>query len=339
MKRTVSKGAVHIHTTHSDGTGSIKQTVKAAKKAGLEWIIITDHNTLAGLNEEGVYEGVVVLTGNEISPEPGNHYLAFDINKEISEKLPPQSFIDEVNKQGGFGFIAHPDEKINRKNSFKPLRWTDWEVTGFHGIEIWNYMSDWVDKYEPKKAIYQYLFRHLILTGPTQNILNRWDDLNNKNRGILPALGSADAHALKYSVLKVFPYFDTFKTITNYIYLEEKLSSDFDKAKKQIYNALKAGNNLIVNRNLSKKSDEINFYIENNGRLSFPGDTSELNEESILSVRLPEKANIKIIRNGQIIRNVITHEFEMSRLESGKYRLEIFLKNKPWAFSNPIIAK
>ncbi len=51
--KTTCKGAIHIHTTHSDGTSTIKEIAKAAKKAGLEWIIITDHNNLKGLREEG----------------------------------------------------------------------------------------------------------------------------------------------------------------------------------------------------------------------------------------------------------------------------------------------
>lgn len=335
----VSKGSIHIHTTYSDGTASIKQIVKSAKKAGLEWIIITDHNNLSGLGEEGWYDGVAVLVGKEISPDDGDHYLAFDIQEEIPESLSSQAVIHEVNKQGGFGFIAHPDESLCRKNSFRPLRWTDWNVTDFQGLEIWNYMSDWGDQYEPKKAILQYIFRHRMLSGPTQNVLKWWDKLNNQNGKIFPAIGSIDAHALKYLLpfVKIFPYYDTFKTITNYIYLEENLSSDFETAKKQIYDAVKCGKNLIINRFWSKESDKVCFHIENNGKLAYAGDKTDFNEENTLVVRLPQEANIKIIRNGKVIRNIHTQEFEMGQLKSGKYRLEVFYKDKPWVFSNPII--
>ena len=38
-----SIGAIHIHSKFSDGSGDIEQITKAAKKAGLDWIIITDH--------------------------------------------------------------------------------------------------------------------------------------------------------------------------------------------------------------------------------------------------------------------------------------------------------
>ena len=335
--KSVTKGAIHIHSTHSDGTESIKQIAKTAKKAGLDWIIITDHNSLDGLNEEGWYDGVAVLTGKEISPETGNHYLALDIQEEIPETLPPEFFIEEVNRQGGFGFIAHPDETKARRNSYPPLRWSDWEVTGFQGLEIWNYMSDWVDKYQPENAFRQYLSRHHLLTGPTKNVLNWWDDLNNKNGEIIPAIGGSDAHAFRFYFLKVFPYLDAFRTITNYIYLEKNLSSDFEEAKKQIYTAIRSGKNLIVNRIWNKNSDSISFYIENNGQLAFAGDKTNIDEKNILSVKLPAKGEIRIILNGELIRSVCTHDFETGDLKAGKYRIEVFYKGKPWVFSNPIM--
>jgi len=343
MKNT-SKGAIHIHTNYSDGTSTIKQIVRAAKKAGLEWIIITDHNNLTGLKEEGWYDGVAVIVGEEISPKLGDHYLAFDITQAISEKLHPQEFINEVNNQGGFGFIAHPDESSNRKHKLPPLKWTDWDVNNFQGLEIWNYLSDWGDNCDPKKGLYNYVFRHQMLKGPTQKVLNWWDKLNNKNAEIFPAIGSLDAHALKHYwfkklYLKIFPYKDCFKTITNYVYLEEKLSPNFNKAKKQIYDAVRFGNNLIINRIWSKKSDEISFYIENNSKKAFSGDKISLNEENILTVKLPKIGNIRILNNGKVIRDVNTYEFQMSDLKTGKYRLEVRYKNRPWIFSNPIIVE
>ena len=40
---------MHIHSTYSDGTSSVKEIVKAAKKRGLSLISLTDHDTTAGL--------------------------------------------------------------------------------------------------------------------------------------------------------------------------------------------------------------------------------------------------------------------------------------------------
>lgn len=340
--KTISKGATHIHTTYSDGTSTIKQIAKAAKRAGLEWIIITDHNNLTGLKEEGWYDGLAVIVGEEISPPAGNHYLAFDIQQTISANLSSQEVIDEATKQGGFGFIAHPDESTSRKHNLPPLIWTDWEIKGFQGLEIWNFLSDWGDEFDPKQGFHHYLFKNHLLKGPTQKVLNWWDRLNNDSPEIFPAIGSLDAHALRHYLfkslhLKVFSYNDSFKTITNYIYLEEKLSTDFNQAKKQIYDALRGGNNIIINRIWSKKSDEISFYIENSTQKAFSGDKITFSEENILTVKLPKKGNIKILLDGKVVKEVCTYEFQMSDLKTGKYRLEVRYKNRPWIFSNPVI--
>ena len=301
----ISKGAFHLHSTYSDGTGTIKEIADDAKKSGLDWIIITDHNTLSGLHndEEGWYNGLAVIIGEEISPGSGNHYLSIGTKEEVSCKLSPQEFINKIKSLGGIGFIAHPDESVSRKNNYPPLRWTDWNIKGFDGIEIWNYMSDWVDNYDSRLQLYHLLARHKILKGPTDNVLKWWDSLNNENTKIIPAVGSLDSHALKFGPVKVFPYHDTFKTITNHIFLKKNLSLNFDKAKIQILEALKSGNNIIVNRILNKKNNinknnKINnnklcFSIINKKQKTFPGEKTNLESDSKLLIKLPQKLELK----------------------------------------------
>ena len=43
-----------MHTTYSDGTGSHKEIAEAALRAGLDAIIVTDHNVLVS-GPEGYY--------------------------------------------------------------------------------------------------------------------------------------------------------------------------------------------------------------------------------------------------------------------------------------------
>ncbi len=112
-------GAIHIHSLFSDGTGDLKTIVKAAKKAGLDWVIITDHNTMEA--EEGIFDGVYVIRGEEISPHSENHYLALGINEVIEPCDNPQVYVDKVRKLGGFGFSAHPDEGFTTDNNGNPV--------------------------------------------------------------------------------------------------------------------------------------------------------------------------------------------------------------------------
>ena len=115
------RGAIHIHSLNSDGSGDIETISRAAQKAGLSWIILTDHNYID--TEEGIYNNVYVLKGEEISPKNKNHYLALGINHKIEPDENPQIFIGEVREQNGIGFAAHPDEFSKRKNNYPPINW------------------------------------------------------------------------------------------------------------------------------------------------------------------------------------------------------------------------
>jgi hypothetical protein len=338
----VYKGTLHIHSSYSDGSGSIEKIAFAAKKAGLDFIIITDHNNLKGLKEgkEGWYDGVAVTFGEEISPDDGDHYLAFNIKDKVSHNMKPEEFIAEVKKQGGFGFIAHPDENPKRKNSYKPLRWSNWDIKGFDGLEIWNHLSDWVDVYSPATVVRDYFLRDRVVKGPSADVLQWWDRLNNENKEIVPAIGGVDAHALKFRYYGldfiVFPYEYTFKTVTNHIMLESELSKSFEEAKRQIHEALKSGKNFIANRVWNKKELTTPFWIEDNNQKVFPGSTAGFAKEAKAFIKLPQKGLIKIIRNGKLIYENKAQEAEFEIKESGKYRVEVYYKNSPWIFTNPV---
>ena len=53
-------GNMHIHSTYSDGSLDIEAIAARASRAGLNFIIISDHYTLEGLyqNKEGYQQGV-----------------------------------------------------------------------------------------------------------------------------------------------------------------------------------------------------------------------------------------------------------------------------------------
>jgi hypothetical protein len=333
-----------MHTIYSDGTGNIKEIADAAKKTGLKWIIITDHNNIAGLenNEEGWYDGVAVIIGEEISPENSDHYIAVGIKEEINPDIGYKNYINEVNAQEGIGFIAHPDESKNRKNDLKPLRWTDWDVTGFTGLEVWNYLSDLVDNYDPQKAVLWYFNRNRMLSGPTSKVLDWWDSLNNTDK-IIPAVGGVDVHALNYKFmginLKIFPYYDSLKTVSNILLIDKQLSNDFQEAKKQILDALKNGNNMIMNRIWGKKNVYPEFYIENSKGKAYSGEIIKSDANTKAVVKVSQKARIKLIYNGKILSETENTSMTVENLKSGKYRAEIYFKNRPWIFSNPVCIK
>lgn len=332
-------GAIHIHTKHSDGTGDIEDIAKSAKKAGLSWIIITDHNNFDV--SEGIINGVYVIKGEEISPENNsNHYLALGINELINPQNNVQDNINSVKNRGGFGFAAHPDESDDRLNSFKPIKWTDKDIIP-DGIEIWNWFSSWGDKYNDKNVltkIYSCIFRSKLVNMPNKSTLKWWDELNNSSKNIVPAIGGVDAHALKikgYIIpLTIFSYDYMFKTIANAVEIDA-LSKDFSTAKNQILNALKNGNNIIVNRQINKKIPE--FYIKNICDRISGGETSSGNN-NYLVVKSPVKCDIKVLKNGTEYLSCKDKYLKIP-VSEGKYRVELTKNARGYAYSNPIIVK
>ena len=79
---------LHTHTNFSDGSYSPEELVVAAKKIGLHYLSITDHDTIDGvrhLYENGLYpgRGVNVIPGVELSanhPERDIHIVGYNID-------------------------------------------------------------------------------------------------------------------------------------------------------------------------------------------------------------------------------------------------------------------
>jgi predicted metal-dependent phosphoesterase TrpH len=59
---------VHLHSTHSDGTGTVREIARAAARARADVVLLTDHDTMAArrLGEEGWYGDVLLIAGDEI---------------------------------------------------------------------------------------------------------------------------------------------------------------------------------------------------------------------------------------------------------------------------------
>jgi predicted metal-dependent phosphoesterase TrpH len=81
-------GDLHTHTIFSDGSYSPEELVAVAKKIGLHYLGITDHDTVDGvrhLYENGLYpgRGVNIIPGVELSanhPEKDIHIVGYNID-------------------------------------------------------------------------------------------------------------------------------------------------------------------------------------------------------------------------------------------------------------------
>jgi hypothetical protein len=336
-------GALHMHTIYSDGTGTVEDLARAARKAGLRWIIVTDHDTLAGKPYEGWVDGVLVIVGHEITPDR-NHFLALNVDEVIPNTLPPQEFVDQVYARGGFGIIAHPDERV--KNDFKDIyRWDDWSVDGPReragrpaGIELWNHLSDWGEHLTERNKELLYFMPHLGLNGPTRDTLAWWDRLNVSGKRTF-GVGGVDAHAFKkkapWGEIEIFSYRSTFGTVTNYLLLHQPLAADARAATNQVYGALAEGRSYFLNRRDGDCAKLTFQTLRGQERLEIGTSPSLRDGPLALLADVGRAAELRLVRDGhQVATGDKSLRYEVR--EPGVYRLEARRNRRAWLFTNPI---
>jgi hypothetical protein len=340
-------GAVHVHSTFSDGSAEIKDIGTLASEAELDFVLITDHNTLRGLKEghEGWYGKTLVLVGCEINDKENlNHYLAFRINENVSTRQPAKEIVAKVKELGGIGFIAHPHEKRSSMKEHPPYPWTDWSIEDFNGIEIWNHMSEWMERLTEENKYQSFIHPLRTINAPPTETLELWDKLSLDRKVV--GIGGVDAHAHKVNLLgffevEVFPYKVLFKSIRTHILTDTKIekgddTSAFTEAKNVIYNALENGNCFVSNFYRADASG-FRFYAEDAKKIYQMGETLNFDSKIKMKVILPNlSANIHLIRNGKLYDSIDSFEAEFRISEPGSYRVEVYLDKKAWIFSNHI---
>ncbi|MFC8799318.1 CehA/McbA family metallohydrolase [Promicromonospora sp. NPDC057138] len=123
-------GDLHAHTTHSDGTLSIAQLTAAAAGRGLDFLAVTDHNTVAHhrhLPAVGAAYDVCLLPGQEVTTHAG-HANAFGDIGWVDFRRPAAQWLSDVEERGGLLSVNHPIQ--DDCGWLYPVR------TGF--LELWH---------------------------------------------------------------------------------------------------------------------------------------------------------------------------------------------------------
>ncbi|MEW6703182.1 MAG: CehA/McbA family metallohydrolase [Bacteroidota bacterium] len=340
-------GAIHIHSTYSDGSGEVKDIAHYANESGLDFIILTDHNTLRAFNEgfEGWYGNTLLLVGCEMNDkENKNHYLACGIRETFSTRIPAKEYVRKVKEAGGIGFIAHPHEKRSSMKEHPPYPWKEWDTDDFTGIEIWNHMSEWMEGLTDQNKYNYFIHPLKSIVAPPKETLEIWDRLNLKRKVV--GIGGVDAHAHKVNILgfvefEVFPYKVLFKSIRTHLLLEEPLNissetHEINQSKKNIYKALADGKCFVSNYYYGDAKG-FRFFAEDNNKTYQMGDTIPISAKMKLRVILPNiSGTIKLICNGEERDRIDGLDAEFPITENGAYRVEVYLNENAWIFSNHI---
>ena len=340
-------GVIHVHSIFSDGTGTVHEIAEAANEVNLDYLILTDHNTLRALNEgyEKWHGDTLLLVGVEINDRQNkNHYLAMNVKKTFSTRLKAKEYVRLVKEEGGIGFMAHPFEERQNLPQYPPYPWEEWDTDDFTGIEIWNHMSEWMENLTEENKLQLALHPLKYIIAPSKKALSKWDEI--AQRRPVTAIGGVDAHAHKVNVLglfefEIFPYKVLFKSIRTHVLLDNPLkkttfSHGIEKAKASIYKALENGSCFISNY-YHGDARGFRFFAETENGKFEQGATIFYRNDIKLVATLPEQAEIRLIANGkEILRKQKTAFLEFTVTFPGVYRVEVYKREKGWIFSNHI---
>jgi hypothetical protein len=351
-------GILHVHTNRSDGLSAPDEIAASAARAGLRFVVFTDHGDATRAPDPPVYRaGVLCIDGVEISTTAG-HYVALDMP---ASPYPlggePRDVVEDVKRLGGFGIAAHPDSPR------RELRWIDWNAP-IDGVEIINLDTSWrvlaqrtglLPKWRLLAALGTYPFRSgetiASLLGDSQEILDRWESLMQRRRVV--AVAGADAHA-KLALMDVEPgdnrfslafpsYEAVFRTLSVHVLPDRPLSGDSRADASAIVGALRHGH-LYVAIDGVASPPSFDFTAENRRGLAREGDELAADGPVTLRVRsnAPADFTATVWKGGHVLA-AGHHEPEFmvtAPAGPGIYRVEIRASSWPrqpaWIMSNPI---
>ncbi len=344
------RGNLHMHTDLSDGTKTHAELAKIATEVGLDFVIVTDHNVYEP-EPEGWMGSTLLLVGEEVhDPQremQSSHVLCFGINKDVVEyAADPQAVVDAVAAQGGLAFLAHPFERDVADFLPEPnISWRDWEVDGYQGIELWNYMSEFksVLKNKARALVYAYA-PTLAIKGPYPETLQKWDELLQERP--VSVLGGSDAHGTVYHLgpiaRAVHPYEYLFRCVNTHLLSEEPLSGELEHDREVIYRALGAGLGFLGYEQPAPIAG-FTFWARSGDQEATMGETLALQETVELRVSTPSRARLRLLRDGQVVAETHDDRLVLHSYRPGVYRAEAYRRfrgrRRGWIFSNAIYVR
>jgi hypothetical protein len=344
----------HVHTYLSDGHATYQEIANAAVEAGINGVIITDHNVFVQ-RKEGFYshneKKVVILSGQEIHDQyrnpQKNHLLVFQPKMDYSIFAQnPSQLIQKIKTSGALSFIAHPVDPELKVIGEPNISWEDWNISGFTGIELWNGFSE--IKFRSHnffQLLFYVLFPDYLTKQPLPATLKLWDSLLADNKCCV-AIGGSDAHAIQKRVLGlhkvIFPYTHHFRAINNHLLLNEPLSLEIAVARKQILQAFKNGN-LFIGYDKPYPTKGFRFYGQGLNQTFQIGDKIDIGDGITLQINLPIATECNLLRNGEIVKSWTgtTNCTYITKIP-GIYRVEANIQyrgsRRGWIYTNPIVA-
>ena len=126
------RGELHAHSEHGRGEESVAELIKRAEKLGLDFLAITDRNTLAAALDPAFHsDSVVLIPAMEWGDDERGQALLYapaTFPEYTQNYAEAQAMAIRVQAQGGIFVIAHPNFPIGS--------W-QWGLQYANGVEVW----------------------------------------------------------------------------------------------------------------------------------------------------------------------------------------------------------
>jgi hypothetical protein len=340
---------VHVHSTYSDGTATVGELVGAAAAAGADAILLTDHDSLQARRDgwQGWHDGVFVLVGTEVTPRQG-HYLAFGVEREIPHAGRSALQIAEaVRDAGGVGFAAHPFSTGGHmlvpalaRQIVRPHGWPALDdPRGCDGVELWSLTTDAAEAWRtPAEAVrWMHDPEAAVAAGPPAHHLRRWDALSARRR--MPAIGGLDGHApgirFRGRVRSPLSHRRTFDLLRTHLLCGRPLSGEPEGDAQTLLAALAAGAAWLTCPCVAPATGA-RMWAERLDDSVVPMGAEAPAGPSVLRVRLPRQADIRIVHDGAPMHETHGAVLDLDIGAPGGYRVEVRINARVWLLSNPV---
>lgn len=344
--------AIHVHSDHSDGTGTVPSIAAAAARAGVDVVLLTDHDTLAAryAGYERWHGPVLICVGEEVTQRPGHHYLAFGIDAPIDHGgLTPREVVAAVADSGGFGLLAHPFSSGHPRFPGVPAAgWDELAPPGATGLELWSLVTDTVERLRTLPDVLRFLARpdaHPALDHPRPEALAAFDRIAARRR--IVAVAGLDAHQFGLRLgsrvpLRLMSYATSFSLLTTHVLVDGPLSADPAAARAAVYDALREGRCYLARDTLAPPRGFACWAEDAAGERVELGAQAPADRPRTLRVRLPRPAAIRVLSDGaELARSPGDADaLDVAVQTPGAHRVEVTLtdrgRRRTWILSNPI---
>jgi len=130
---------LHCHSRYSiDGVTPVEELLARASAAGLDGVALTDHDTIAGVQEaadRAPEYGLTVIPGIEVTSAAG-HVLGLGVDSVVPMGLSFHETIDQIHDAGGIAVVPHPYQERLRHGVLANVE--PHELVAADAIEIYN---------------------------------------------------------------------------------------------------------------------------------------------------------------------------------------------------------